>query len=280
MKIAIVTDLEGVAGIANFDDWCSGESKYYEKAKMLLTEEVNAAICGFCDAGADEIVVIDGHGPGAIDTILLDERAEYSRGWAIYHEFGLSGEYDALAFVGQHAKAGTVGSHMTHTGYWDVLDVQINGISVGEYGESVIMAGFYGKPVIMASGERALCKEAKELTPWVHTAETKYGVTLDNGAHCDFDEYKEHNLGAVHVHPNVARRRIYEAAKASLEDMKANPDKFKNFCLPAPFIREEWFRKWGDILPHKKIQRHDCGLIEMYAAEWEILDEGTYEMPY
>ena len=96
MRIAIMTDLEGVAGIANFEDWCGSESKYYDKAKMLLTEEVNAAIRGFFDAGADEIVVVDGHGPGAIDTILLDERAEYSRGWARVHEFALSSCFDAL----------------------------------------------------------------------------------------------------------------------------------------------------------------------------------------
>ncbi len=280
MRIAIMTDLEGVAGVRNFDDWCNPDSRYYETGKRFLTQEVNAAIRGFCDAGATEIVVIDGHGHGAIDIEFLDERAELSRGWGVYHQFGLNDNFDAMAFVGQHAKAGTVKSHLTHTGMPDTYDLHINGISVGEYGECTMIGGFYGTPVIFASGERALCEEAKALTPWVHTAETKYGVTLDNGAHCDDGEYWVHNLGAVHVHPNVARARIYEAAKAALEDMKNNPDKFKPFCPEAPFVREHWIRKIGNARPFKLVQRHDTDLVALYSEPEERYPEGTYELPY
>ena len=280
MRIAILTDMEGVAGLVNFKDWCEPDSPYYEKGKMLLTEEINAAIRGFCDAGATELFVVDGHGAGAIDTLLLDERAEYSRGWGDVHMFGLDGEFDALAFVGQHAKAGTPCSHLTHTGHFDVIDLRYNGISVGEYGECVIRAGHYGTPVIFAAGERALCEEAKALTPWVHTAETKYGVTKDDGRQCDTDEYSRHNLGAVHVHPNVARRRIYEGAKAALEDLKANPDKFKPFRLEPPYIRECWCRKWGSAPAHKRIQRHDTNPGLAVFASIEDLNEGEYKMPW
>lgn len=280
MRIAIITDIEGVAGIVNFDDWCTPDSRYYEKGKMLLTEEVNAAIRGFFDAGADEVVVIDGHGCGAIDTLLLDERAEYSRGWAVYHQFGLADNFDAIAWVGQHAKAGTKLSHITHTGSWNVYDVQINGISVGEYGQCVMISGFYGTPAIFAAGERAFTEEAKELTPWVHTAEVKYGVTLDNGAHCNADEYKVHNLGAIHVHPNIARKRIYEGAKNALEDFIADPGKFEVFCPEPPFVRECWFRKNGNIAPYLEIRRHDSDLVAMYSAPREIIPEGHYELPY
>ena len=127
MRIALMTDLEGVAGVRNFDDWCNPDSRYYETGRRFLTEEVNAAIRGFFDAGADEIVVVDGHGAGAINIELLDERAELSRGWGVYHQFGLNDNFDALAFVGQHAKAGTVKSHLTHTGMPNTYDLQING---------------------------------------------------------------------------------------------------------------------------------------------------------
>ena len=75
MKIAIMTDCEGVAGVINSTDWIHPDSKYYEKTKVLLTEEVNAAIRGLYDAGATETVVIDAHGPGAINIELLDKRA-------------------------------------------------------------------------------------------------------------------------------------------------------------------------------------------------------------
>ncbi len=282
MKIAVMTDLEGVAGIVNAKDWIFRDSKYYEEAKILLTEEVNAAIRGLCDAGADEIFVIDGHGPGAINTLLLDERALYSRGWAVPGEFGMNDDFDAIIWVGQHAKAGTLKSHITHTGYFDVIDQKLNGISVGEYGETAMIAGFFGYPAIFASGERALKEEVEALTPWVHTVEVKYGVTLDNGVDCTCEEYAEHNLGAVHVHPNVARERIYKGAKEALEDFIANPEKFKVLKVEPPYVCERWYRKWEDKAPYKQIIRNDTDMVKAIFCtdNAEILPEGTYEMPY
>lgn len=279
MRISLMTDIEGVAGLVNFEDWATPESRYYEQGKVLLTEEVNAAVRGFFDAGADEVVVIDGHGHGAINTTLLDKRAQYSRGWAVYYQFGLADNFDAFAVVGQHAKAGTVGSHITHTGWFDTLDARINGISVGEYGECAMISGFYGTPAIFAAGERAFVEEAKALTPWVHTAEGKYGVTLDNGVNCTEEEYRVHNLGAVHVHPEVARERIYKGAKAALEDFMQNPKKFKVLCPEAPYTHELWLRKSKDMPARKLIRHHDTDLVAMFAAPCEILYDG-YEMPY
>ena len=283
MKVMIMTDMEGCAGIINFDDWVDVKGRYYEQGKVLLTEEINACIRGFCDAAGDEIeriFVVDGHGWGGINPMLLDERAEYSRGWAKLHRFGLEENFDVVAVVGQHAKAGTLRSHLTHTGMPIRIDVRINGISVGEYGETVFKAGFYGTKAIFASGERALCEEAKALTPWVHTAETKYGVTEDNGAYLSDEEYWVHNLGAVHVHPNVARKRIYEAAKECMQDYMQNPDKFKALCPEPPFVYEEWLRKSGGRPAVKNIMRHDTDIIEMYSSPVESIPDGMYEMPY
>ncbi len=76
MKLMIMTDMEGVAGMLNFEDWCVPDGRYYDKGKRLLTLEVNAAIEGFFHGGATEIVVVDGHGNGGIDPELLDERAQ------------------------------------------------------------------------------------------------------------------------------------------------------------------------------------------------------------
>ena len=279
MRIAIITDMEGVAGVVNFKDWIFPDSRYYEQGKILLTEEVNAAIRGFFDAGATEIFVIDAHGHGAINASLLDERALYSRGWGIFYEFGLSAGWDAVAWVGQHAKSGTKLSHLAHSGDPCVLEARLNGISVGEYGEFLFIAGSYGTPVIFASGERAFCEEARDLAPFVHTAETKYGVTLDDGKDCNAEEYWEHNLGAVHVHPKVAHRRIYDGAKAALEDFIADPGKFKAICPNPPFIHELWIRKTKDAPPCKQIRRHDSDILEMFAANPEIFNEGEYDLP-
>ena len=81
MKLYLMTDLEGVAGVMNFEDWCTPGTRYYELAKEFLTLEVNAAVEGFFEGGAAEITVADGHGPGAISPKVLDRRVELMRGW-------------------------------------------------------------------------------------------------------------------------------------------------------------------------------------------------------
>lgn len=279
MKIAIMTDVEGVAGVINAEDWIRPYGKYYDEAKRLLTEEVNAAIRGLFDAGADEAVVIDAHGPGAINLSILDSRVLYSRGWRAPYNFDLDMGFDAIVWVGQHAKSGTIGSHLTHTGSFYVLEERINGISVGEYGENAAMAGFYGVPAIFAAGERALRDEVMEITPWVHTVEVKFGVTRDNGANCDAEAYAKHNLGAVHCHPEVARERIYKGAKEALLDFKANPEKFKIFCPKPPYVFETWLRERKEYPAQYIVRRHENDLLKMFNAEYEIHEKGTYDPP-
>lgn len=280
MKIAIMTDIEGVAGVLNAKDWIYPDSRYYEQAKILLTEEVNAAIRGLYDAGATQTVVIDAHGPGAVDASRLDKRALYSRGWNLHHQFGLNDGFDAIVWVGQHAKSGTIGSHLAHTGEFYILEYRLNGLFLGEYGMNAAVAGFYGAVPIFASGERALKKEIEEITPWVHTVEVKYGVTKDNGLNCDAKEYAGHNLGAVHIHHSVACERIYEGAKTALLDFIKNPEKFTRFYIEPPYLLETWIRAREEYPAHKIIRRHDSDIIGLFHTEYEICEDGTYELPY
>ena len=270
MKIALMTDMEGVAGVLNFKDWVFVDGRYYEIGKELLTREVNAAIDGFFAAGADEIVVIDGHGPGGINPVLLDERAWYSRGWGVHHEFGLSANFDAIAWVGQHAKAGTRFSHLAHTGSPIVLENKINGISMGEFGECAAIAGFYGASAIFGAGEKAFVEEAKALIPSIHTVWVKYGVGSDDGAECDAQEYESHNLGAVHLHPNRARELIREGAYAALNDFIGHPDRFPPLRLKAPYIIETWYRKNGSQPARKSVRTHPTDLVAAYSVSAEF----------
>ena len=156
MKIYIMTDVEGCAGVLDFENWTRPEGRYYENAKRLLTGEINAAIAGFMAGGAVEFTVVDGHGHGAVDPELLDENAILVRGHREHvWPWGLDATYDAVAFVGQHAKAGTPYSHLTHSGNCRVIDDNINGLSVGEYGNMALCAMEIGVPVILACGELA-----------------------------------------------------------------------------------------------------------------------------
>ena len=80
MKILIMTDMEGVAGVLDHDEWVTKSGLFYLKGMRLLTEEVNAAVRGLYAEGATEIIVVDGHGQGGIDPELLDERVKLMRG--------------------------------------------------------------------------------------------------------------------------------------------------------------------------------------------------------
>jgi D-amino peptidase len=265
MKIMIMTDMEGCAGILNHDDWVVPEGRYYEKGKRFLTEEVNAAIAGFFEAGADEVVVVDGHGYGGIDPKLLDERALLSRGapkpaWP----WGLDKTFDGLAFVGQHAKAGTSHSHITHTQGFNYVDLIINNISIGEYGQVALCAMELGIPTILACGENALAEEAAALTPGVVTVGVKQGVLPDGLDDLDCDAYSKAKLSAIHLSPLKARKLIKEGAFNALIKLKQQPEVFTYPELTPPYVLETKFRANGDKPAHVRRIEHSNSIIELF----------------
>ena len=234
-----MTDMEGVAGVANSQDWALRDGRYYERGRRLLTEEVNAAVSGFAVGGFGELVVCDAHGPGGIDIETLDPRVRLSRGWPREEggnwPFGIDETYDALAFVGQHAKAGTPFSHLTHTGSMEVVDVSINGLSVGEYGMVVLVAGERGVPVIFASGEKALCEEATALTPGVVTAAVLEGTIGGTGDTLTPEEYRRFHAGAIHLHPAAACELITQRAEYAARTFCSDRDHFRPLEMSPPY---------------------------------------------
>ncbi len=264
MKILIMTDMEGVAGVLNHDDWVLPDGLFYAKGMRLLTKEVNAAIEGFSIAGAKEILVVDGHGPGGIDPETLDERALLLRGRSkpIWPR-GLDKTFDGLAFIGQHAKAGTPFSHITHTQWFNYIDMQLNGISIGEYGQLALCAMELNIPTIFASGEEALCKEAEILTPGVITVSGKRGILLDGLDHLDTESYRKAKLDAVHTAPKRVRALIRKNSIVALEKLKQNPEEFSYPTLPPPFTRIIKFRKNGNIDPYDTADEHANSIISL-----------------
>ena len=252
MKIYLMTDLEGVAGVVDFLNWCSPESRYYETAKEFLTLEANAAIEGFFDGGASSIVVVDGHGPGAINVKLLDHRVQLMRGWPPGPwPVGLDSSFDAIAWVGQHAKAGTVNSHLTHTEGFNYLDLSINGISIGEFGQLAMCASELGVRAIFAAGEQALSLEAKKLVPGIETVAVKRGLNTRTGKSLTSKSYMNFNAAAIHLQPVKAREMIKAGAKRAIE--RAKREKFGIIRLKPPFRRMTVLRP--DELNQKRIER-------------------------
>lgn len=244
MKLYIMTDLEGVAGVMNFEDWCSPGTRYYELAKEFLTLEINAAVEGFFEGGAKEITVADGHGPGAISPKLLDRRVELMRGWPTGWPLLLDDSYDAAAWVGQHAKAGTEYAHLAHTQSLHYVDLSVNGISIGEFGQFAMCASELGVRAIFGSGDEAFTKEAAVLVPGIETVSVKRGTTPGRGDEMTTDQYRRRNYGAIHLHPEKARECIREGAKRAIQH--AQKEDSGLIELTPPFERICRFRSTAD----------------------------------
>ena len=216
MKVFIVSDMEGVAGIVK---WAqvdgSAANKAYHEGRHLYTQEINAAVRGARTAGATEIVVMDCHGAGKhwdFNSLIpeeLDPACEFvvQHKWTEYTEF-LEQGCDAALFVAMHAKAGTSDGVMSHTVSGQAWrDLQFNGVSVGETGINAALCGTWECPVVLVTGDEAVCREAKEL---LGEDVTTVGVKRGLG-----------RFSARNVTPTRARTLIENGARRALQDLAA-----------------------------------------------------------
>ena len=169
--------MEGVAGVVLPEHTVPGHREY-ERFRRQMTAEANAAIAGAIAAGAESIVVNDAHGP--MTNILieeLDSRAELISGRPkpLSMMQGISAETDAAFFVGYHGMSGSGASILEHTWHPGILDVQINGTPVGECGVNAALAGHFGVPVLLVTGDDAIAQEARGLLDGVETVSVKKG---------------------------------------------------------------------------------------------------------
>ncbi len=172
-SVFIITDAEGVGGVCRQDQT---DPKDVEM-RALLTGEINAAVQGFLDGGADEVIVWDGHdGSQTLSSLTIHPKAKLLMGSP-----GLTMTFDrhytALAFIGQHAMGDVRAGVMAHS--YNSLGIQkmlLNGKQVGEIETNVAMAGWFGTPVIMLSGDRAAVQELRAIVPEAVFAEVKEGL--------------------------------------------------------------------------------------------------------
>jgi len=261
MKIFIMTDMEGVCGMMNFTDWTFPDGRYYEEGKKLLTLEVNAAVEGFFSAGATEICVFDGHGFGGINQLYLDRRttliSAFSEKWPLL----LDKTVDAVAWIGQHAKAGTEYSHLAHTQCFDLLDYRINDISVGEFGQLSMCAASLGIYSIFGSGDETFAIEARDLIKGFEAVAVKRGTAPGSGNELDCEGYSNKYLSAVHMHPEKARSLIKSGAEKALMKFTDCKDSFQLLDLKPPFRIEASYRTNGDVPGYKAYAEHPDNLI-------------------
>src|ERR1044071_4176634 len=177
MKILIATDMEGITGVTTWDHVTPGHAEY-ARFRKLMTQDVNAAIRGAYEAGADEVIIADGHWNGSNILIEeLDPRARLNSGSPSPFSMmqGIDESINGVMFVGYHARNGSPNAILGHT--WasrTVANVWLNDILTGEYGLNAAVAGHFGAPVIMVTCDQTACGQVTALLGDVETAVVKH----------------------------------------------------------------------------------------------------------
>lgn len=209
MKILVAADMEGVSGVVHWDQVTPGHAEY-TRFRQLMTAEVNAAIRGALEAGADEVIVADGHSNGRNILIEeLDPRARLNSGTPSPFSMvqGVEAEADAAMFIGYHARVGAQNAILDHT--WSssrVANLWLNGRIMGETGLNGAVCGHFDVPLILISGDQTVCAEATELLGQIETVVVKQASG---------------RMAAECLPPEVAQQKIYEAARRAVGRLRA-----------------------------------------------------------
>lgn len=183
-KVFMITDLEGVSGVFSTELQCEPlESPRFQEARKLLTGEVNAAVDGLLEGGATGVVVWDGHDSSrSLSALDINPRALLLTGQPVAPTLELDSSYGAMVFIGQHAMAGAMNGILNHSfSSLGVENMWINNKPVGEIGVRVMLAGTFGVPTIMLSGDDAACGELHALVPKAECAAVKSGASRTAG---------------------------------------------------------------------------------------------------
>jgi D-amino peptidase len=219
MKILIAADMEGITGVVHADHTNPSHAEY-GRFRKLMTADVNAAIKGAFDGGANEVIVSDGHWDNRNILIEeLDSRARLNSGSPRPFSMveGIDSGVDGVIFVGYHARVGTANAILDHTWSSGRVDgVWLNGQVVGEIGLNAAVCGHFAAPVIAITGDQSACAEATALLGAVETVIVKR-ASGRNSAEC--------------LSPEVAQDKIRKIVKRAVKRLAAGQ-------APVPFRLE------------------------------------------
>ncbi|HEY3867073.1 MAG TPA: M55 family metallopeptidase [Actinocrinis sp.] len=206
MRIFISSDMEGTAGVVDWDQ-CRPGGGDYEYYRGLLQGEVNAAIEGAQAGGATGFLVNDSHGRMAnLRPDGLAGRARYLSGRhkPLYMMQGLDDSFDGVFFVSYHGSMGGSPATLSHTYNPSAIsEVRLNGAVAGEGGINALVALGHGVPVLLVTGDATTAVELEPFCPGVHTAVVKDSVN---------------RFAADSLHPYDARALIGHAARLAVEE--------------------------------------------------------------
>jgi len=231
LKVYISVDLEGVAGVVTPDQL--GPSGFeYQRFREFQTAEVNAAIAAAREAGATEILVSDSHGNG--ENLLMEKLPadiQLVRAWPrpLAMMQGIDDSFDAVLLLGYHASTGNPRGVRAHTmSSASFTGIRLNGRAIPEAGISAAIAGDFGVPVVMLSGDDAIAEEATALLGPIETAVTKWS-------------YGYHS--ARTLMPDAVNALIRERVKAALGRLAS----FKPFRVEGPVTLDLSFKNYMPV---------------------------------
>jgi len=207
MKVFISADIEGISGVATIQQLIN--NKEYSRFRKLMTEEVNAAVRGAINGGANEVVVADGH--GNMSNIIvedLDSRARLVSGnnRVMCQLEGLDDTFDGIIFVGHHGRESDSNAVISHTlAGVCVNEMEINGKVVGETEMNAMVAGAFNVPPIFISGDNQYVKEVQETLPNIQYVVTKFS---------------RNRLAAELIHPKVVQQDIEKNVEIAVKNIK------------------------------------------------------------
>lgn len=199
--VFLITDAEGVAGVCRQDQTDPKDPEM----RQLLTGEINAAVNGLFEAGAEEVIVWDGHdGSQTLSALTIHPRSKLIIG-DLGVTMTLERNYAAVGFVGQHARANRKGGILAHS--YSSLGIQtmlMNGKPVGEIETRAALAGAFNTPVIFLSGDQAAAEDLRAVVPNAELAVVKEG----------FSNYVCQTLSAP-----AAQNLIHERARSGMQKL-------------------------------------------------------------
>lgn len=220
MRLYISCDMEGTAGVCSWNQVDPSDTSEYPRYRRYMTHEVRAAIEGAREAGVRDVLVNDSH--WSMRNLLLDELPQDDgiriisgapKPWSMTQ--GLDADLDAAFFTGYHAKAGDAAT-LSHTYNDQIYTVSINGTLCSEALLNAALAGSYGVPVVLITGDNVIVEETLRAMPWA------VGVVVKEAI----------NYNAVSsLTPVAAQEAIRAGARSAIERLP----EAKPFTFDAPF---------------------------------------------
>ncbi|MCI0706324.1 MAG: M55 family metallopeptidase [Ignavibacteriae bacterium] len=248
LKVLISVDMEGIAGVVTGDQLSPGGFEY-QRFREFMTNEALAAVNAAKESGATELLVVDSHGNG--ENLLIEKFSKdvrIIRSWPRRFGMiaGIDETFDAVVFIGYHSSTNNPKGVRAHTfSSARLTSVALNGKAVTEGAWNAAIAGHFGVPVVMVSGDDAAVSEVSALVGNIETAEVKKSLSFHS---------------ANTLTPEASCELISQKVKAALGRLK----EFKPYKLTTPVTLDVSFKHYRvfEVLAYlKTVQRTDAHSI-------------------